>query len=135
MGGNEEVILLDTHVLAWLTTDSRKLSRHASSAIRRASRAGGVGISAITLWELSWLVAHQRMMIRGTLESYLEEVSGVVAVHPITAKVAALATQFPSDYSNDPCARLIGATALAEGIVLVTRDEKIRSFPGLQTLW
>jgi PIN domain nuclease of toxin-antitoxin system len=135
VGGDAEVILLDTHVLAWLTTDSRKLSRHASSAIRRASRAGGVGISAITLWELSWLVANARIMTRGTAEAYLEEVSAMVAVRPITAKIAALATQFPANYSSDPCDRLIGATALAEGIVLVTKDERIRSFPGLQTLW
>ncbi|MGO9272246.1 MAG: PIN domain-containing protein [Terriglobia bacterium] len=50
-------------------------------------------------------------------------------------EIAALATQFPDDYPPDPADRLIGATARAEGLVLVTHDEKIRSSPLLKTLW
>jgi len=37
-----------------------------------------------------------------------------VAIKPITPDIAALATQFPDDYSYDPADRLIGATARAE---------------------
>ena len=129
------MILLDTHVLVWLATEPTKLSKQARSAIRRASRAGGIGISAITLWELAWLATHGRLQLTGTMEAYLEEISSRVAVLPITTKVAALANQFSADYSSDPCDRLIGATALAGGMVLVTKDAKIRDCKRLQTLW
>ncbi len=129
------MILLDTHVLVWLASEPAKLSKPANSAIRRANRTGGIAISAITLWELAWLATHGRLQISGTVESYLEEISSRVAVRPITAKVAALANQFPSDYSNDPCDRLIGATALADGMTLITRDENIRECKQLQTIW
>ena len=129
------MILLDTHVLVWLATEPTKLSKQARSAIRRASRAGGIGISAITLWELAWLATHGRLQLTGTMEAYLEEISSRVAVLPITTKVAALANQFSADYSSDPCDRLIGATALAEGMVLVTKDANIRHCKQLQTLW
>ena len=129
------MILLDTHVLVWLTTEPANLSKHASSAIRRANRAGGIAISAITLWELGWMASHGRLQIMGTIEAYLEEVCSRVAVRPITPKVAALANQFAADYSADPCDRLIGATALAEGMVLVTKDTKIRDCRQLQTIW
>jgi PIN domain nuclease of toxin-antitoxin system len=129
------VILLDTHVLVWLTTEPTKLSKHASSAIRRSARAGGLGISAITLWELAWLATHGRLQLTGTVEAYLEDISSRVAVLPITAKVAALANQFSTDYPSDPCDRIIGATALADGMALVTRDEKIRDCKQVQTLW
>ena len=135
MGGHEEVILLDTHVLVWLTSEPVKLSKQANSAIRRANKAGGIAISAITLWELAWLVSHGRLQITETVESYLGEVSSLVAIRPITIKVAALANQFSADYSSDPCDRLIGATALAEGMALVTKDMKIRNCKQLQTLW
>jgi PIN domain nuclease of toxin-antitoxin system len=135
VGGNDKVILLDTHVLVWLTSEPSKLSKQASSAIRRANRAGGVAISAITLWELAWLATYGRLQVTGTVEAYLDEVSSRVAVRPITTKVAALANQFSSDYSGDPCDRLIGATALAEGMVLITKDTKIRDCKQLQTLW
>jgi PIN domain nuclease of toxin-antitoxin system len=75
------------------------------------------------------------LQVTGTLEAYLDEVSSLVAVRPITTKVAALANQFSSDYSSDPCDRLIGATALAEGMVLITKDTEIRNCKQLQTLW
>jgi PIN domain nuclease of toxin-antitoxin system len=135
VGEHDKVILLDTHVLVWLATEPTKLSKHARSAIRRASRAGGIGISAITLWELAWLATHGRLQLTGTVEAYLEEISSRVAILPITTKVAALANQFSTDYSSDPCDRLIGATALAQGMILVTKDAKIRDCKQLQTLW
>jgi PIN domain nuclease of toxin-antitoxin system len=135
VGGHDKVILLDTHVLVWLTAEPEKLSKQASSALRRANRAGGLAISAITLWELAWLVSHGRLQVTGTVEAYLDEVSSRVAIRPITTKVAALANQFPADYSSDPCDRLIGATALAEGMVLVTKDARIRDCKQLRTLW
>jgi PIN domain nuclease of toxin-antitoxin system len=135
MGSHGQVILLDTHILVWLTTEPARLSKHASSAIRRASRDGGIAISEITLWELAWLSSHGRLQVTGTVEAYLDEVSSRVSVRPITAKVAALANQFSADYSVDPCDRIIGATALAEGMILVTKDVKIRDCKLLHTLW
>jgi PIN domain nuclease of toxin-antitoxin system len=58
-----------------------------------------------------------------------------ISVRPITAEIAALAAEFPGDYPNDPSDRIIGATARAEGLTLVTRDERIRKSPLLKTLW
>jgi PIN domain nuclease of toxin-antitoxin system len=135
MGDHEKVILLDTHVLVWLTGEPEKLSKQAAAAIRRAHRAGGIAISAITLWELAWLVSHNRLQVTGTVEAYLEEVSSRVAVRAITPKVPSWPTSFLPNYSSDPCDRLIGATALAEAMVLVNKDAKIRDCKHLQTLW
>lgn len=129
------MILLDTHVLVWLSTEPARLSKQARQAIRRASRSGGIAISAITLWELAWLVTHGRLETTGTVEAYLEEVSSRVALRPLTTKIAVLANQLPHDYSSDPCDRLIGATALAEGMALVTKDARIRNCKQLQTIW
>lgn len=135
MGGDEGLILLDTHVLAWLIMEPSRLSRRANSTIRRANRAGGLAISAISLWELAWLASHGRIQVTGTVEAYVEGVSSRFAVLPITAKVAALAVQFPASYSNDPCDRLIGATALAEGMPLITKDTNMHNCKLLQTIW
>jgi PIN domain nuclease of toxin-antitoxin system len=131
----EEMILLDTNALIRLTSEPEKLSRQAASAIRRANRAGGSAISAITLWELAWLVSRGSVRASGTVEASLEEVSSRFAIRPITAKIATLASQFGSDYPKDPCDRLIGATALAEGMLLITSDAKIRECKQLRTLW
>jgi PIN domain nuclease of toxin-antitoxin system len=129
------VILLDSHVLAWTVGDSKHLSRAAASEIRRARRSGGLAISAITLWELSWLLSRGRIQSYSTTEATLRSMTEGIAILPITAEIAVLATQFPETYPSDPSDRLIGATARAEGITLVTRDERIRRCPLLKTVW
>ncbi len=129
------MILLDTHVLIWLVNEPAKLSRRATEAIRAASQSGGLAISAITLWELAWLATHGRLEITGTAEAFVERISSRTAIRPLTVRVAVLANQFPDGYSTDPCDRLIGATALAEGIALITKDAKIRTSAQVKTIW
>ena len=94
-----------------------------------------MAISSITLWELASLVARGRIQGFGTLEASVEKLIAGVTVKPLTAEIVALATQFPNDYPHDPVDRLIGATARAEGLALVTRDESIRRSPLLKTIW
>jgi PIN domain nuclease of toxin-antitoxin system len=129
------VILLDSHVLIWAVADSKRLSRAAASAIRRARRGDGLAVSVITAYEVAWQIASGRIQGYGTVETSLRRFLDGVTMRPITPEIAALAAQFPEDYPRDPADRLIGATARAEGMTLVTRDERIRRSPLLKTVW
>ncbi len=129
------MILLDTHALAWMASEPKRLSRRAAQAIRAAEREGGLAISAITLWELASLFSKGRIQAFGTVESSIALLIQGVIVRNITPEIASLATQFPDSYPRDPADRLIGATARAEGIKLVTRDANIAASPLLQTIW
>jgi PIN domain nuclease of toxin-antitoxin system len=131
------VILLDTHVLARLLFEPKRLSRPATKAIERAVRSEGIGVASITLWELACLFVRGRIRHSGTVESAVERVvreSGVV-VREVTPVIAALAAQFPIDFPGDPADRLIAATARAEGIQLITADERIRGSTLVKTVW
>lgn len=131
------MILLDTHVLAWAVGDPRRLSRAAASAFNRGRVGGGLAISAVTLWELALLFSRGHVRAAGTIEYSIQlmiDAAGV-SVRPLTPTIAALATQFPEDYPRDPADRLIGATARAEGLALITRDEQIRKSKLLKTIW
>ncbi|MGA2004021.1 MAG: type II toxin-antitoxin system VapC family toxin [Terriglobales bacterium] len=129
------MILLDSHVLIWAVSDSRRLSGAAATAIRRARVGGGVAVSAISAYEVAWQIANGRVQGYGTVEASLLRFLDGVTVRPITPEIAVLATQFPDDYPHDPADRIIGATARAEGMTLVTRDERIRRSPLVRTVW
>jgi PIN domain nuclease of toxin-antitoxin system len=129
------MILLDTHTLIWLARDPAKLSAAALGAIQTAPQKGGLAISAITLWELAWLATHGRFDFAGPVDDFVEKLTSRTAIRPITPRIAILASQFPSSYPRDPGDRLIGATALAEGLVLVTKDRTIRQFGSIKTIW
>jgi PIN domain nuclease of toxin-antitoxin system len=131
------VIVLDTHVVAWLISRPEKLSRPAASAIRRARASDGIAIADITIWELTMLFVRGVLRAQGTIERAVAEILDKtgVNVRPITPEIATLAAQFPLDYSRDPADRLIGATARAEGAALVTRDDRIRNSPLVKTIW
>jgi PIN domain nuclease of toxin-antitoxin system len=121
----------------WLIAEPERLSRQAASAIRRARISDGLAISSITVWELALLFARGVLSSQTTVESSVQNLlnrSGVV-IMPITAEVAAIATQFSDAYPKDPADRLIGATAMAEGMPLITRDERIQNHRGLKTIW
>jgi PIN domain nuclease of toxin-antitoxin system len=111
------------------------LSRRAREAIHSARQSCGLAISAITLWDVALLATHGRLECVGTVDDFVERISSRVAIRPITPKIAVLANQLPPTYSSDPSDRLIGATAMAEGIALVTKDRTIRDCKQIKTIW
>ena len=129
------MILLDTHVLIWLANEPVKLSARATETIHAARESDGLAISAITLWELAWLATHDRISFTGTIDAFVDELTSRTAIRPITPEIAVLANQLPPTYSSDPCDRLIGATALAEGITLITKGRSIRNCKQIKTIW
>ncbi|HEY7215010.1 MAG TPA: type II toxin-antitoxin system VapC family toxin [Thermoanaerobaculia bacterium] len=131
------MILLDTHVVFWLSTKPDRLSRKAASAIRRALAGSGIAIASITLWELAHQIARGRIRVQGTTEAFIEELveqTGVV-VREITPEIAALAVHFPESFPGDPADRLIAATARAVGMPLVTADDRLLESALVETIW
>ena len=134
--GRPLLILLDTHVVVWLASDERRLSRTAKSAIDAARQADrGLAISDFTLYELSLLFRKKQIALVISLEFFLSEVEKRFVVLPITGQVCVSALSLPVGYPKDPADRIIGATALVEGIPLLTADREIRNSRALPTIW
>ena len=129
------MILLDTHVVIWLAFEPGKISKRAREAIRAALNQGGLAIAAITLMELAWLAEKGRVDTTFSLESFVRLCASKFAVLPITAEIAARAVSLPDSYPKDPQDRLIGATALIEGIGLVTHDKWIKKSGVVPVIW
>lgn len=130
------MILVDTHVVAWLAFDQGQLSGKARTAIDDARENGdGLAISDITLLELATLASKGRIHLAISLESFLREVENRFVVLPITGRACVRALELPAAYPRDPADRIIGATALVEGLTLLTADRDIRRSKALHTIW
>lgn len=129
------MILLDTHIVIWLAFEPVKLSKRAKEAIRAARLQGGLTIAAITLVELAWLAEKGRVETTLSVESFVRLCASKMTVLPITPEIAARAVSLPGSYPKNPQDRLIGATALLEGIELVTHDKLIKKSGLVPIIW
>ena len=130
------MILLDTNVVIFIALDPGKLSAKAKATLDDARQNGeGLAISGFTLFELAMLMEKRRITPDVSIDAFLHEVESRFVVLPVNAKTCARATALPKSYPKDPADRIIGATAMVEGLSLVTSDRAIRRFQAIHTIW
>jgi PIN domain nuclease of toxin-antitoxin system len=134
--GRPLLILVDTHVVVWLAFDQTRISSKAKAAIDDARKlADGLAISGMSLLELATLASKGRIHLGISLESFLQDVEARFVVLPITGRACACGMGFPATYPKDPADRVIAATALIEGLSLITADREIRRSKLVPTIW
>lgn len=131
------MILLDTHVAYWTTTEPRRLSRAARRAIERAAVTDGLSISCATLFELARLLQVGRLHWKGSILGGIEGMLVALRpmVHEISPEIAVAAAELPRSFPGDPMDRLIAATSIVTGIPLVTKDERMLESGLVETIW
>ena len=130
------MILLDTHVVVWLAGEEYRLSSKAKTVIDKSRQTEqGLAISDFTLYELSTLYRKKQFTLAISPESFLSDVERRFVVLPITSRICVGALSLPASYPKDPADRIIGATALVEGLTLVTADAQIRNSRVVPTIW
>jgi PIN domain nuclease of toxin-antitoxin system len=131
-------IICDTHVLLFWADQPQRLSVPARTAVERGLETGSLACADISLWEIAMLYARGRINNHAgvTAADYLRDilVAMELSVLPITAEIAELA-QSPLFAHGDPADRLIGATALAHRLSLVSADVQLRNIPSLRSIW
>lgn len=129
------MILLDTHAWIWWVSEPDRLSARARAAIDYAA---AIGISPISAWEISTKAARGRLRLDRDPSVWVIQALARprVELSPLTAEIAVAAGRLgEGGFHGDPADRMIAATAIARGAELVTVDERIRSYPGVRTLW
>jgi PIN domain nuclease of toxin-antitoxin system len=127
------VIVLDTHVWIWLASDPERLSEPARRAIKRSK---GMGIAAISCWELAMLAVRRRIELDRDPLAWIEDSleASEIELLPLTPAIAVASAQL-ADFHGDPADRLIVATALTSGASLVTKDDRIASSGQIDVIW
>jgi PIN domain nuclease of toxin-antitoxin system len=131
------VIVLDTHVLLWWVNGSTTLSKPAKKAIDGAVISRSIHVSCISSWEIAMLVERGRLRLAVDVRDWLYRCEALpfLAFVPVSNAIAVESVRLPDFPHADPADRIIAATALSLGAALVTKDDKLRSYPHLKTVW
>jgi PIN domain nuclease of toxin-antitoxin system len=128
------VIILDTHIWVWWVHGDPKLSQSATQVIQ-SHESSGIGVSAISCWEVAKLVEYQRLKLPCTVLDWLNQAlayPGMILVE-LTPEIVVTSTQL-TGFHRDPADQIIVATAKVHGCPLVTVDTKIVGYPDIQTI-
>lgn len=127
------MIVLDTHIwVRWVDPSANPLSPGLVETIESADQ---LAVSAVTCWEVAWLVRRGRLELKLDLMDWLDQAlegSGVLCL-PIDRRIAVRAAGLP-EYHRDPADRLIIATAMDRQTQLISLDGAFSAYfdsPGL----
>ena len=128
------MIVLDTHAWIFMVDDPKRLGRAARRAIAKVDR---LGVAAVSMWELALLVEKERLSLDRELLEWIRDALGQPRVEllAMTPAVVATAHQLRGALDGDPGDRLIVATALVEGVKLVTKDARISDSGIVPVVW
>lgn len=114
--------LMDTHAIHWWSAEPDRLSRPASRILEAADE---LLVAAASWYELAWLAERSRIAIDVPIRSWLEDLSAQLRTIGVTPAIACGAVALPESFPRDPTDRLIYATAIEQGVKLVTKDQAI----------
>lgn len=129
------MIVLDTHVWVWWVHGARELPASHAEAIAEQS-VGGVGVSAISCWEVAKLVERSRLDLPCDVGEWLGKALSYphTCLLPLTPEIAVESTRLPGAFHRDPADQIIVATARLLDCLLVTADSKLRAYSHVETV-
>ncbi len=128
------MILLDTCALLWLADDQSKLSAKAQQTIEKNSES--LFVSAITAFEIAIKHRNKRLSLKlSPLNWFIEALNfHGIKEFPVTSNIAVSAVQLPLLH-NDPCDRIIIATAEINAMKILTCDRLIAQYKNVEVIW
>ena len=129
------MIILDTHIWIWWVHSDKQLPEQCNAYIQ-AQEADGLGVSAISCWEVAKLVERGRLALPLPVNDWLQQALTEPGIELIalSPRIAVESTQLPGKFHRDPADQIITATARVLGCPLVTLDLKIRDYEHVVTM-
>lgn len=131
------MIVLDTGPWIWWVSDPSRISPRARRAIEREEGAGGLMLSAISVWELALKHGIGKLELDRDLRSWVAVAITYpgIRVVPLDTDDAIESTFLPGKFHRDPADRFIVALARRLGARVVTSDRRILEYEHVESLW
>lgn len=134
MGELRSGYLLDTHALLWLLAEPGKLSEAARTVL--ADTSNRLYVSAASAWEIATKVRLGKLPLADSITMVYEQHLRRAGIDTIDISTDhAILGGAASWAHRDPFDRVIAATAMVEGLILVSSDPAFNGFNGLRVLW
>ena len=131
------MIVLDTHAWVWWVSGAASLPRKVNDALDLGVKDRSIRISSISVWEVAQLVARGRLELTMDVADWVAKSEALEFIRfvPVDNRIAVRATRLTAPLHADPADRIIVATTLALGASLVTKDDKLRRYRHVETIW
>ena len=131
------MIVLDTHIWLWWVSGAEALSAPARQAIERHVSQRTIHVSSISAWEVALLVKRGRLELTMDVWDWIAKSEALPFLRfvPVTNQIAVRSVNLPNGLHSDPADRMIIATTRFLGASLVTKDQRIRNYPHVETIW
>ena len=129
--------LLDTHAWVWWVAGDARLSRPARRAIDRSQARQTLALSLISIWEVSKKVEKGQLVLDRPLENWLDLATAApgLQVVEMTRPILVESCRLPPPFHGDPADQIIVATARDRDAVVVTRDDRLRRYDHVRSIW
>ena len=125
--------LMDTGIWLRLSREPQTLPDTCRSLLSSEAQ---VGLSAVSLREVAWKVAHGKLDLgQPTLTWFKAALTGQVLVLPLTPEIAADSAALPAFPVEDPYDQMIVATARQHSLTALTTDRAWREYPHARILY
>ncbi len=124
------MIILDTHVLIWVTQDCDMLGQQSRDMVDAALANNELLVSAISFWEMTMLHYRKKLEITMPLTAWRAQLlkSGIREI-PIDGEIGLMAVELHG-LTPDPADRMIAASAIINSATMLTADEAILGWSG-----
>jgi PIN domain nuclease of toxin-antitoxin system len=129
------MIVLDTHIWVWWIHDDPQLTQQQKAWIQEHEDQG-LGVSAISCWEVAKLVEYHRLTLSCPIAEWFDQALAYPGIQllNLTPRIAVESTQLPGTFHRDPADQIIVATARVYDRPLLTADDKILRYPHVKLL-
>lgn len=127
------MILLDTHILIWSSTDDFRLGKQARFMISQCDIANPFYVSSVSAWEIAMLVKKGRIDLGSPAKNWFNQASESPSWRtlPLDAETAMASVNLPGDLHADPADRFLIAAARVHNLALLTADRAILAYASM----
>lgn len=128
--------LLDTHVWIWWNVNPPNLSPKVKTLLE-SGKYDELLLSAISPWEFFKLLEKGRITIACDPEEWIRIALDMPKLRlvPLTPVISYKSTILPGEFHDDPADQIIVSTAREENAVILSKDERIRKYSSVKSIW